>query len=40
VLFREKELDKNRAFLRPRYDILEFVKMSEMDPLYFESSYY
>jgi DNA end-binding protein Ku len=40
VLFSEDELDKIEPPSAKVMEILEFVKMSEMDPLYFDSSYY
>jgi DNA end-binding protein Ku len=40
VLFTEEELDKIEPPSAHVMEILEFVKLSEMDPLYFDSSYY
>jgi DNA end-binding protein Ku len=40
VLFSEDELDKIEPPSAHVMEILEFVKLSEMDPLYFDSSYY
>lgn len=40
VLFSEEELDKIEPPSARVMEILEFVKLSEMDPLYFDSSYY
>ncbi|HWY07444.1 MAG TPA: Ku protein [Candidatus Acidoferrales bacterium] len=40
VLFSEEELDKIEPASARVMEILEFVKLSEMDPLYFDSSYY
>src|SRR6201988_1434740 len=40
VLFTEEELDKIEPASARVMEILEFVKLSEMDPLYFDSSYY
>ncbi|HEY1467785.1 MAG TPA: Ku protein [Candidatus Acidoferrum sp.] len=40
VLFSEEELDKIEPPSAHVMEILEFVKLSEMDPLYFDSSYY
>jgi DNA end-binding protein Ku len=40
VLFSEEELDKIEPSSARVMEILEFVKLSEMDPLYFDSSYY
>src|ERR1700746_716944 len=40
VLFTEEELDKIEPTSAHVMEILEFVKLSEMDPLYFDSSYY
>jgi DNA end-binding protein Ku len=40
VLFSEEELDKIEPPSAKVMEILEFVKLSEMDPLYFDSSYY
>jgi DNA end-binding protein Ku len=40
VLFDEKELDKIEPPTAKVMEILEFVKMDEIDPLYFDASYY
>jgi len=40
VLFSEEEMDKIEPASAKVMEILEFVKLSEMDPLYFDSSYY
>src|SRR5579872_4696617 len=40
VLFDEKELDKIEPASAESMEILQFVKLDEVDPLYFESSYY
>lgn len=40
VLFNEEELDKIEPPSAHVMEILEFVKLSEMDPLYFDSSYF
>jgi len=40
VLFNEEELDKIEPSSARVMEILEFVKLDEMDPLYFDSSYY
>ena len=40
VLFSEEELDKIEPVSAHVMEILEFVKLDEMDPLYFDSSYY
>jgi len=40
VLFNEDELDKIEPVSAHVMEILEFVKLSEMDPLYFDASYY
>jgi DNA end-binding protein Ku len=40
VLFNEEELDKIEPPSARVMEILEFVKLSEMDPIYFDSSYY
>src|SRR5713226_273905 len=40
VLFSEEELDKIEPSSARVMEILEFVKLDEMDPLYFDSSYY
>src|ERR1700740_1456849 len=40
VLFTEEELDKIEPPSAHVMEILEFVKLSDMDPLYFDSSYY
>jgi Ku protein, prokaryotic len=40
VLFSEDELDKIEPPSAHVMEILEFVKLEEMDPLYFDSSYY
>jgi DNA end-binding protein Ku len=40
VLFNEEELDKIEPPSAKVMEILEFVKLDEMDPLYFDSSYY
>jgi len=40
VLFSEEELDKIEPPSAHVMEILEFVKLHEMDPLYFDSSYY
>jgi DNA end-binding protein Ku len=40
VLFSEEELDKIEPPSAKVMEILEFVKLDEMDPLYFDSSYY
>jgi len=40
VLFNEEELDKIEPPSAHVMEILEFVKLNEMDPLYFDSSYY
>jgi DNA end-binding protein Ku len=40
VLFSEEELDKIEPSSARVMEILEFVKLQEMDPLYFDSSYY
>jgi len=40
VLFSEEELDKIEPPSAHVMEILEFVKLSEMDPIYFDSSYY
>jgi DNA end-binding protein Ku len=40
VLFSEEELDKIEPPSAKVMEILEFVKLKEMDPLYFDSSYY
>lgn len=40
VLFSEEELDKVEPESARTMEILEFVKMDEVDPLYFDASYY
>src|SRR5215470_16781008 len=40
VLFSEEELDKLQPVSARVMEILEFVKLGEMDPLYFDASYY
>ena len=40
VLFTEEELDKIEPPSAKVMEILEFVKLDEMDPLFFDSSYY
>jgi DNA end-binding protein Ku len=40
VLFNEEELDKIEPTSAHVMEILEFVKLDEMDPLYFDSSYF
>ena len=40
VLFTEEELDKIEPPSAHVMEILEFVKLDEMDPLYFDASYY
>ncbi len=40
VLFSEEELDKVEPPSAHVMEILEFVKLDELDPLYFDSSYY
>ena len=40
VLFSEEELDKIEPASAHVMEILEFVKLGEMDPLYFDSSYF
>lgn len=40
VLFTEEELDKIEPPSAKVMEILEFVKMDEVDPLYFDASYY
>jgi DNA end-binding protein Ku len=40
VLFNEEELDKIEPVSAHVMEILEFVKLDEMDPLYFDASYY
>jgi len=40
VLFTEEELDKTEPPSAHVMEILEFVKLSDMDPLYFDASYY
>src|SRR5215467_3567431 len=40
VLFSEEDLDKIAPPSAHVMEILEFVKLSEMDPLYFDASYY
>jgi DNA end-binding protein Ku len=40
VLFNEDELDKIEPSSARVMEILEFVKLNEMDPLYFDASYY
>jgi DNA end-binding protein Ku len=40
VLFDEKELEKIEPESARSMEILEFVRMEEIDPLYYESSYY
>ena len=40
VLFSEEELDKIQPPTAKVMEILEFVKLQEMDPLYFDASYY
>jgi DNA end-binding protein Ku len=40
VLFNEEELDKIEPSSARVMEILEFVKLEEMDPVYFDSSYY
>ena len=40
VLFTEEELDKIEPESARTMEILEFVKLEEIDPLYYESSYY
>src|SRR5215467_7392265 len=40
VLFNEDELDKVEPVSAHVMEILEFVKLDEMDPLYFDASYY
>src|SRR5271155_2558248 len=40
VLFTEEELDKIEPPSAHVMEILEFVKLQKMDPLYFDSSYY
>ena len=40
VLFTDEELDKIEPESAHAMEILEFVKLNEMDPLYFDASYY
>src|SRR3954462_10765528 len=40
VLFNEDELDKIEPPSATTMEILEFVKLDEVDPLYFDASYY
>lgn len=40
VLFSEEELDKVEPASARTMEILEFVKLDEVDPLYFDASYY
>ena len=40
VLFEENELDKIEPASAESMEILEFVKLGEVDPLYFDASYY
>jgi DNA end-binding protein Ku len=40
VLFNEEELDKIEPTSARVMEIIEFVKLTEVDPLYFDSSYY
>jgi DNA end-binding protein Ku len=40
VLFNEEELDKIEPVSAHVMEILEFVKLNEMDPIYFDASYY
>ncbi|HXN24993.1 MAG TPA: Ku protein [Candidatus Dormibacteraeota bacterium] len=40
VLFKEEELDKIEPESARSMEILEFVKIDEIDPLYYDSSYY
>ncbi len=40
VLFNEEELDKIEPESARTMEILEFVKLDEVDPLYFDASYY
>src|SRR6266566_1603524 len=40
VLFTEEELDKIEPPSAHVMEILEFVKLGEVDPLYFDASYY
>src|ERR1700761_5750580 len=40
VLFDEEELDKIEPQSAREMEILEFVKVDEIDPLYFDASYY
>jgi DNA end-binding protein Ku len=40
VLFSEEELDKIEPSSAHVMEILEFIKLDEMDPVYFDSSYY
>jgi DNA end-binding protein Ku len=40
ILFSEEELDKIEPASAHVMEILEFVKLNDMDPLYFDSSYY
>ena len=40
VLFTEEELDKVEPASARTMEILEFVKLEEVDPLYFDASYY
>ena len=40
VLFDEEELDKIEPESARMMEILEFVKMQEIDPLYYDASYY
>jgi len=40
VLFNEEELDKMEPPSARTMEILEFVKLEEIDPLYFDASYY
>src|SRR5436189_6467747 len=40
VLFRDESLDKIEPPSARVMEILEFVKLDEMDPLYFDASYY
>jgi DNA end-binding protein Ku len=40
VLFNEEELDKIEPASARTMEILEFVKLEEVDPLYFDASYY
>ena len=40
MLFTEEELDKIEPPSAHVMEILEFVKLGEVDPLYFDASYY